>query len=126
MELHNVCSSCQLRSNGPHPCLLSGHHHRLFPNNDLYLLALVSYKCCYDGRLFNYLQGHSMLLDYNMRTLYIFAGQREGTFLSDMHAFDLKTHTAIEIFSDSAALGGPDPSFGQRAVIDPDRKEIYV
>jgi muskelin len=67
-----------------------------------------------------------MLLDPNTRILYIFAGQREGSFLSDMHTYDLKTYTATEIFSDSAAIGGPSPSFAQRAVIDPDLKEIYV
>ncbi|KAF8624638.1 hypothetical protein AX15_005791 [Amanita polypyramis BW_CC] len=70
--------------------------------------------------------GHSMLLDPNTRTLYIFAGQREGIFLSDMHAFDLNTHIATEIFSNSATIGGPNPSFAQRAIIDPDLKEIYV
>lgn len=67
-----------------------------------------------------------MLLDPNTRILYIFAGQRDGTFLSDMYAFNLKTNSASEIFSDSAAMGGPGPSFAQRAVIDPDLKEIYV
>ncbi|KAK2464345.1 hypothetical protein APHAL10511_003802 [Amanita phalloides] len=70
--------------------------------------------------------GHSMLLDPNTRLLYIFAGQREGIFLSDMYTFDLKTYTTTEIFPDSAAIGGPEPSFAQRAVIEPDLKEIYV
>ena len=67
-----------------------------------------------------------MLLDPDTKMLYIFAGQREGIFLSDMYAFDPKTCTATEIFSDSTMVGGPDPYFAQRAVIDPELKEIYV
>lgn len=70
--------------------------------------------------------GHSMLLDPNTKTLYIYAGRRKDIFLSDMYSFDLKTCTATEIFSESPMMGGPDPSFSQRAVIDPDLKEIYV
>ncbi|KAF8634267.1 hypothetical protein AX17_004224 [Amanita inopinata Kibby_2008] len=70
--------------------------------------------------------GHSMLLDPRARILYIFAGQRDGVYLSDMYAYDLKSYTVTEIFPDSAVMGGPDPSFAQRAVIDPDLKEIYM
>ncbi|PFH53700.1 hypothetical protein AMATHDRAFT_934 [Amanita thiersii Skay4041] len=70
--------------------------------------------------------GHSMLFEPNERALYIFAGQKEGVYLSDMYVYDLKTNTSTEIFSESASIGGPEPSFAPRAVIDPELKEIYI
>ncbi|KIY73013.1 hypothetical protein CYLTODRAFT_342854 [Cylindrobasidium torrendii FP15055 ss-10] len=70
--------------------------------------------------------GHSMLLDPMSRTIYIFAGQRNDQFLADMHAYHIDTKTTTEIFSNFAAAGGPSASFTQRAVIDPQLKEIYV
>ncbi|KAF9446346.1 hypothetical protein P691DRAFT_733454 [Macrolepiota fuliginosa MF-IS2] len=70
--------------------------------------------------------GHSMVLEPNANTLYIFAGQREDRYLSDMYAYDLSTNTTTELFSNFTAAGGPSACFTQRAVIDTDLKEIYV
>ncbi|KAF8971232.1 Muskelin N-terminus-domain-containing protein [Flammula alnicola] len=70
--------------------------------------------------------GHSMVLDPVSKTLYIFAGQREDKYLSDMYTYNLNTGVATEIFSNFTAAGGPDACFTQRAVIDPELKEIYV
>jgi hypothetical protein len=67
-----------------------------------------------------------MVFEHNMNTLYIFGGQREEKYLSDMYSYDLNTNTGSELFSNFTAAGGPDPCFTQRAVIDPDLKEIYV
>ena len=70
--------------------------------------------------------GHSMVLDPTSKVLYIFAGQREERYLSDMYAYDIKTGIAKEIFSNFSTAGGPDACFTQRAVIDPNLKELYV
>ncbi|KAJ3555993.1 hypothetical protein NP233_g12079 [Leucocoprinus birnbaumii] len=70
--------------------------------------------------------GHSMVLEHNTNTLFIFGGQREDKYLSDMYTYDLSTNTASEIFSNFTTAGGPDACFTQRAIIDTDLKEIYV
>ncbi|KDR67554.1 hypothetical protein GALMADRAFT_258218 [Galerina marginata CBS 339.88] len=70
--------------------------------------------------------GHSMVLDSLSKTLYIFAGQRDDKYLSDMFAYNIETGIATEIFSNFSAAGGPDACFTQRAVIDPSLKELYV
>ncbi|TFY80985.1 hypothetical protein EWM64_g3025 [Hericium alpestre] len=70
--------------------------------------------------------GHSMVLDPNERTLYIFAGMGEEKYLSDMHTYNIDTQVATELFSNFTAAGGPDKTFTQRAVIDPSCREIYV
>lgn len=67
-----------------------------------------------------------MVLDPSSRTLYIFAGQRDDKYLSDMYAYDLVTNTATELYSNFSAAGGPDACFTQRAVIDPQLRELYV
>ena len=67
-----------------------------------------------------------MVLDPLSHVLFIFAGRREDKYLSDMYAYDIATNTATELFSDFSMNGGPDPSFTQRAVIDPEAREIYV
>jgi hypothetical protein len=46
--------------------------------------------------------------------------------LYDMHVFNLDTNTSTELFSNFCMSGGPDKMFAQRAVIDPNLKEIYV
>ena len=69
-----------------------------------------------------------MVLDSTSQTLFIFAGQhsdRDG-YLADMYAFHIPTNTVTELFSNFTSAGGPDPSFTQRAVIDPDKHEIYM
>ena len=67
-----------------------------------------------------------MVLEPSYRTLFIFAGQRDDKYLSDMYAFDLNTNTATELYSNFTAAGGPDACFTQRAVIDSNLRELYV
>ncbi|KAH6897548.1 Mei4-dependent protein 6 [Coprinopsis sp. MPI-PUGE-AT-0042] len=71
--------------------------------------------------------GHSMVLEPTTKQLYIFGGQREHErYLSDMYIFDIPTNTSTRVYANSAESGGPEPSFTQRAVIDPRFKEFYV
>ncbi|KAI9062824.1 hypothetical protein FKP32DRAFT_1572733 [Trametes sanguinea] len=70
--------------------------------------------------------GHAMVLDTKSQTLFIFGGQREDKYLSDMFAFHIPTSTVTELYSNFSAAGGPDPCFNQRAVIDVETQEIYV
>jgi hypothetical protein len=77
----------------------------------------------YDKSPTSLFSGHSMVLDHIAKILYIFAGQREDKYLSDMYAYDIKTGVACEILS---TTGGPEACFTPRAVIDPSMKEIYV
>lgn len=67
-----------------------------------------------------------MVFDNTTKVLYIFAGQREDKYLSDMYAYDVKTGIASEISSNFSIGGGPEACFTPRAVIDPSLKEIYV
>lgn len=67
-----------------------------------------------------------MVLDNKLQTLFIFGGQREEKYLSDMYAYHLPTNSVTELFSNFASCGGPDPCFTQRAVIDPELRAIYV
>lgn len=67
-----------------------------------------------------------MILEPHTRQLYIFAGEREEKFLSDMHIYDIATNTTTEVFSDFTSSGGPQPCFTQRAVADFELQEIYV
>lgn len=70
--------------------------------------------------------GHSMVLDSRSQTLFIFGGQRDEKYLSDMYAFHIPTNTVTELFSNFSSAGGPDPCFTQRAVLDSDSQEICV
>ncbi|KAF9236152.1 hypothetical protein BU15DRAFT_50489 [Melanogaster broomeanus] len=70
--------------------------------------------------------GHSMALDPLTHTLFIFAGQRDDKYFSDMYAYDITSNIVTELFSSFSTSGGPDACFIQRAVIDPGLKEIYV
>ncbi|KAL6298386.1 Muskelin N-terminus-domain-containing protein [Sparassis latifolia] len=70
--------------------------------------------------------GHSMVLEPKSHTLFIFAGQRDDKYLSDMYAYHIPSGTVHELFSNFSVAGGPDPCFTQRAVIDPELREIYV
>jgi hypothetical protein len=72
------------------------------------------------------LSGHSMVLDHTTKVLYIFSGQRDDKYLSDMYAYDIKTGISCEIFSNFSIAGGPEACFTPRAVIDTALKEIYV
>ncbi|TFK53543.1 hypothetical protein OE88DRAFT_1655700 [Heliocybe sulcata] len=70
--------------------------------------------------------GHSMVLEPDSKTLIIFAGQREEKYLSDMYTYHIETGTVAEVFADYTMDGGPKPCFTQRAVLDPELREIYV
>lgn len=70
--------------------------------------------------------GHSMVLDPLAHTLFIFAGQRDEKYLSDMYAYDIANNTVSELFNNFSASGGPDACFTQRAVVDPKLREVYV
>ena len=67
-----------------------------------------------------------MVLDHNAKVLYIFSGQRDDKYLSDMYAYDIKTGISCEIFSNFSIAGGPEACFTPRAVIETALKEIYV
>ena len=67
-----------------------------------------------------------MVLDTKTQTLFIFGGQRDGHYLSDMYAYHIPTNTVTELFANFTVAGGPDAFFTQRAVIDKDLREIYV
>ena len=67
-----------------------------------------------------------MVLDHKMQTLFIFGGQREDRYMSDMYAYHIPSGTITELYSNFALAGGPDPCFTHRAVIDPELSEIYV
>jgi len=67
-----------------------------------------------------------MVLDPLTHTFFIFAGQRDNRYLSDMYAYDLESNTVTELFANFSTVGGPDACFTQRAVIDPRLREIYV
>ncbi|TFY55491.1 hypothetical protein EVJ58_g8218 [Rhodofomes roseus] len=70
--------------------------------------------------------GHSMVLEPETRTLLIFGGQRDERYLSDMFAYHIPTGTVTELFPNFTTAGGPDACFTQRAVIDPELREIYL
>jgi len=88
--------------------------------------AVSSFKTSDFAGTLSIFLGHSMVIDHMTKILYIFAGQREDKYLSDMYAYDTKTGIATEIFSNFTISGGPEASFTQRAVIDPALKEIYI
>lgn len=68
-----------------------------------------------------------MELDSSTNTLFIFGGSADDeTYLSDMWTYDLTTNTATEVSSNFTMLGGPEPCFTQRTVIDITTKEIYA
>lgn len=68
-----------------------------------------------------------MVLEPITNKLFIFAGQYgEGNFLSDMYEYDIATQTVTEVSSNFTSTGGPTACFTQRAVIDPQLREIYV
>lgn len=67
-----------------------------------------------------------MVLDTFSKTLFIFGGQRDQSFLSDMWSYDIATGEPTELYSNFTPSGGPDPCFTQRAVIDVQLREIYV
>ncbi|CAL1706336.1 unnamed protein product [Somion occarium] len=70
--------------------------------------------------------GHSMVLEPSTQTLFIFAGQRDDGYLSDMYTYHIPSNTVTELFSNFTTAGGPDACFTQRALIDTDLREIYV
>ena len=67
-----------------------------------------------------------MVLDPLTHTLFIFGGQRDDKYLSDMYAYDIASNTVSELFGNFSASGGPDACFTQRAVVDAKLREVYV
>lgn len=67
-----------------------------------------------------------MVLDPRTQTLFIFGGQREERYMSDMYAYRIPSDTITELSSNFTSAGGPDSCFTHRAVIDPELREIYV
>lgn len=67
-----------------------------------------------------------MLLEPSTQTLLIFAGQRNDGYLADMYAYHIPTNSITELFANFSTAGGPDACFTQRAVIDPELREVYV
>ena len=66
-----------------------------------------------------------MLLEPIRKRLYILAGQKEE-YLSDMWEYDIRSRSMTELFLNFTSAGGPDACFAQRAVLDPELKEVYV
>ena len=67
-----------------------------------------------------------MVLDTNSQTLFIFAGRREDKYFSDMYTIHIPTRTVTNLFTNFTESGGPNACFTQRAVLDPELKEIYL
>ena len=68
-----------------------------------------------------------MVLEPITKQLYIFGGQRDHEqYLADMYIFDIPTNTSTRVYANATESGGPEPSFTQRAVIDPRFQEFYV
>ncbi|THH00239.1 hypothetical protein EW145_g7119 [Phellinidium pouzarii] len=70
--------------------------------------------------------GHSMVFEPFKKKLLIFAGQKDESYLADMWEYDIPSRTMDELFQNVTAVGGPEACFAQRAVIDPELKEVYV
>ncbi|KAI7900702.1 Muskelin N-terminus-domain-containing protein [Cokeromyces recurvatus] len=70
--------------------------------------------------------GHSMLFDQVNGQLYIFAGQREREYLTDLYRYSTHDNTTTEIIQDFYKSTGSALGFTQRATLDEDLQEIYV
>ncbi|KAI7872075.1 Muskelin N-terminus-domain-containing protein [Spinellus fusiger] len=70
--------------------------------------------------------GHAMVLDTKSRQLYIFSGENENGYLSDMYSYFVDENRWLQITKDYASDFGPEPGFIQRATIDVERQEIYA
>ncbi|KAF9028988.1 hypothetical protein BDZ89DRAFT_1065702 [Hymenopellis radicata] len=70
--------------------------------------------------------GHSMVFEPTSRSLFIFAGQRDDKYLSDMYTYDIEKRTTTELYSNFTTAGGPEACFTQRAVIDHQLNELYI
>jgi len=67
-----------------------------------------------------------MLFIPKKRQLLIMAGKEHDTFVPDMHTYQPGTQTVKEITKDFTLMGGPEPCFSQRAVVEPDTGHIIV
>ncbi|KAI9473714.1 MAG: Muskelin N-terminus-domain-containing protein [Benjaminiella poitrasii] len=70
--------------------------------------------------------GHSLLFDPTVKQLYIFAGQREREYLTDLYRYSTNHDTITEIAQDFYKGTGTAGGFTQRATIDEALQEIYV
>jgi hypothetical protein len=66
-----------------------------------------------------------MVLEPMTKKLFVFAGQREDTYLSDMYTYDIHSNSVARVEVDSSLTNLPS-CFTQRAVIDSTLREIYV
>ncbi|RWS09436.1 muskelin-like protein [Dinothrombium tinctorium] len=69
--------------------------------------------------------GHSMLFHEKLRSLYIFAGQRQKEYLSDFFTYNVDTHE-INVICDGEHSEVPAAGFTQRATLDAELNEIHV
>ncbi len=67
-----------------------------------------------------------MVFEPTSRSLFIFAGQRDDKYLSDMYSYDIEKRMTTELYSNFTTAGGPEACFTQRAVIDPQLNELYM
>ena len=69
---------------------------------------------------------HSMLYHPKRDCLFVFSGQINKDYASDMYKLDLNTLQVTEITNDYSKTGGPHSGYTQRATIDVLKEEIYV
>jgi hypothetical protein len=67
-----------------------------------------------------------MLLDNNQRCIYIFGGQRDKEYLSDLYRYSITDNRITEITQDFSKNFGSDSGYTQRATLDEERQEIYM
>lgn len=70
--------------------------------------------------------GHSMVFDPIRRRLTIMAGKTGETFLTDMYTYDVDSRTISDVTADFTGQGGPDPSFCQRTVVEPETGFLFM
>ncbi|KAF8513102.1 Muskelin N-terminus-domain-containing protein [Hysterangium stoloniferum] len=70
--------------------------------------------------------GHSMVFDPKRRRLIVLAGKTHNDFLPDTYIYDVDSHSVVDATPDFSAIGGPDPCFCQRAVLNPESGHVYV
>ncbi|CEG84146.1 hypothetical protein RMATCC62417_17991 [Rhizopus microsporus] len=70
--------------------------------------------------------GHSMAIHAEKRGIYIFAGQRERSHLSDLYYYSIDEKKINNVVENFFKGDGSDIGYTQRATIDEDLKELYV
>lgn len=71
--------------------------------------------------------GHSFVLDKARDCLWIFAGERSGSYHADLWRYSLSSHQAELVTEDyTAEHGGPEAGFSQRTAFDPEADEWHM